>query len=140
MPARHRLTSVSLVALLAILTGCAHSPPKAPLAPPEVAATIQFPAWDAQATTTIEGPQLRALQIAIEDFRPLWRRPPRNADELTRCMYRLDTFDVWVRRGEKMTFIYFNPREDERCGIQPIQADVSAAYAISDDGVILKRQ
>lgn len=134
------MRSFALVTVLATLAGCIHLRRPAPVAPPEVANSITFPEWSKESSQTIEGPSLRALAIAVEDFRPAGREPPKDADALTRCLMRLETFDAWVQRGDKMTFIYFNPREEERCGIQPIQADVGAAYAISDDGVILKRE
>lgn len=128
------------VILLTTIAGCNLLRRQVPVAPPEVANSITIPEWSKESTQTIDGSVLRALAIAAEDFRPSGIEPPKDADELTRCLMRLETFDAWVQRGEKMTFIYFNPRENERCGLEPIQADVSAAYAISDDGVILKRE
>ncbi|NMO17109.1 hypothetical protein HPC49_11305 [Pyxidicoccus fallax] len=113
---------------------------EAPLAPPEVAATIQFPEWKQEELRILQGPHLKALQIATNDFRPPGKAPPKNADALTQCLHRLDTYDVWLMRGDAVTFIHFTPKEDERCGIEPLPADIGASYAISDDGVILKRQ
>lgn len=58
---------------------------------------------------------------------------------MTQCLYRIETYDAWLQRGEKMTFVHFTPREQERCGLRPEVMDPGASYAISDDGVILKR-
>lgn len=121
------------------LTGCIHLHRKAPVAPPEVAASIPFPEWGQDATTTIEGPQLKALQIAMDDFRPPGKEPSGDADGLTRCLQRVENYDVWLRRGEKVTFIHFTPQE-ERCGLEPLLMDAGASYAVSDEGVILRRE
>jgi hypothetical protein len=70
---------------------------------------------------------------------PPGTKPPRKADAMAKCLFRLETYDVWLRRGEGMTFIHFTPRETERCGLQPEVMDPGASYAISDEGGILKR-
>jgi len=72
-----QMKQVGLVILMATLGGCIHWRPKAPVAPPEVAAGIQFPEWTKETTTSVEGPQLKALQIALEDFMPPGTKPPR---------------------------------------------------------------
>ncbi len=131
---------ISLGVLALALTGCLHFHRKAPVAPPEVAASIEFPAWSKDATITVQGPQLKALQIAMDDFRPPGKNPSSDADALTRCLQRIENYDVWLRRGEQMTFIHFTPLEDERCGLEPLLMDAGASYAISDEGVILKRE
>lgn len=131
---------ISLGVLALALTGCLHFHRKAPVAPPEVAASIEFPEWSKDATSTVQGPQLKALQIAMDDFRPPGKKPPSDADALTRCLQRIENYDVWLRRGEQITFIHFTPLEDERCGLEPLLMDAGASYAISDDGVILKRE
>lgn len=110
------------------------------MAPPEVAASIQFPEWSKETTTTLEGPELKALQIAMDDFRPPGKQPPGDAEALTRCLQRIENYDVWLRRGEKMTFVHFTPQEEKRCGLEPLPMDVGASYAIGDDGMILKRE
>jgi hypothetical protein len=123
------------------LAGCIHLNQKAPIAPPEVAERIQFPEWGKSAVP-VTGPQLKALQIAMDDFRPagtlsfwFWK-----TDELARCLQRIENYDAWIKRGEGMTFIHFTPKEDERCDLKPSPVDVGASYAISDAGVILKRE
>jgi hypothetical protein len=133
------MTRIGLGLLMMALTGCIHIHRKASVAPPEVAERIQFPAWGKDAATVI-GPQLKALQIAMDDFRPIGTGPSWNTDEWARCLQQIENYDVWIKRGEGMTFIHFTPKEDERCGLKPIPIDVGASYAISDDGVILKRE
>jgi hypothetical protein len=135
----NQMKRIGLVMLMATQTGCIHLRPKVRVAPPEVAEQVQFPERTKDTTTTLEGPQLKALQIALEDFMPPGTKPPRNAGAMAQCLFRLDTYDVWLKRGEGMTFIHFTPRETERCGLKPEVMDPGASYAISDEGVILKR-
>jgi hypothetical protein len=133
------MKKLSLGALLLACAGCFHIHRKPPIAPEQVAATIQFPEWTQDATTTLTGPQLKALQIALDDFRPIGTSSS-TKDAYASCLLKLDTYDAWVRSGEGMTFIHFTPKEDERCGLQPTLVDAGASYAVSDDGVILKRE
>ena len=122
------------------LSGCIHIHRKAPVALPEAAERVQFPDWGKDAVTVI-GPQLKALQIALDDFRPARLVGiSKNADEWANCLHRIENYDAWMKRGERITFIHFTPKEDERCGLKPSPVDMGASYAISDDGVILKRE
>ncbi|NOJ80779.1 hypothetical protein [Myxococcus xanthus] len=130
---------VGFIILMSLMSGCMHLRSKTPVAPPEVSAGIQFPEWTKEASTTVDGTQLKALQLAMEDFLPPGTKPPKNADAMTQCLYRIETYDAWLQRGEKMTFVHFTPKEQERCGLRPEVMDPGASYAISDDGVILKR-
>ena len=130
---------IGLGILMIVLPGCIHIHRKASVAPPEVAERIQFPEWDKDAIT-VTGPQLKALQIAMDDFRPAELIPARNADELVRCLQHIENYDAWIKRGERVTFIHFTPKEDERCGLTPATVDAGASYAISDEGVILRRE
>ncbi|HYO58096.1 hypothetical protein [Archangium sp.] len=130
---------ISLGILMIVLPGCIHIHRKASVAPPEIAERIHFPEWGKDAAT-VTGPQLKALQIAMDDFRPTGSGPSKNADEWARCLQRIENYDAWVKRGEGVTFIHFTPKEDERCGLAPSPVDVGASYAISDDGVILRRE
>jgi hypothetical protein len=134
------MKNLVLGALLLTCTGCFHIHRKPQVAPEQVAAQIQFPEWSKDATTTLTGPQLKALQIALDDFRPMGTNPSKQDDAYARCLLKLETYDAWVRPGEGMTFIHFTPKEDERCGLQPTLVDAGASYAVSDDGVILKRE
>lgn len=133
------MNRVGLGVFLLSFSGCIHIHRKAPVAPPQAAEHTQFPEWGKDATTVI-GPQLKALQIAMDDFRPVGSGPSKSADEWSRCLSRIEAYDAWIKRGEGMTFIHFTPKEDERCGLKPSPVDVGASYAISDEGVILKRE
>jgi hypothetical protein len=130
---------ISLGILMIFLTGCIHVHQKAPVAPLEIAERTQLPEWGKDAAT-VTGPQLKALQIAMDDFRPVGTRPPKNADEWSRCLQRIENYDAWLMRGEGMTFIHFTPKENNACEKNPLPVDVGASYAISDEGVILKRE
>ena len=127
-------------AVILVLIGCVHLRWRAPEAAPEIAAAVQFPGWGQDVTTTVAGPQLKALQIAMNDFLPLGVEPPHDADEWTRCMSRIENYDVWMRRGEGVTYLHFTPQGDVRCGLASYVYDAGASYAISDHGVILKRE
>ncbi|WNG37349.1 hypothetical protein F0U61_29490 [Archangium violaceum] len=133
------MKQIALGVLMIAFPGCIHIHRKSPVAPPEVAERIQFPDWGKDAVT-VSGPQLKALQVAMDDFRPAGTGPSKNADEWAQCLQRIENYDAWIKRGEGATFIHFTPKEDERCGLAPSPVDVGASYAISDDGVILKRE
>ncbi|HYO68600.1 MAG TPA: hypothetical protein VEU33_21215 [Archangium sp.] len=132
---------ISLGILMIVLPGCIHIHRKASVAPPEVAERIQFPEWDKD-SATVTGPELKALQIAMDDFRPakLGLFPSNNTDRLAHCLQQIENYDAWLKRGEKVTFIHFTPKEDERCGLAPALIDVGASYAVSDEGIILRRE
>jgi hypothetical protein len=134
------MNALVLLVLVCTCSGCFHVRRKPRSASEQVAATIQFPEWSEDKTTTLTGPQLKALQIAMDDFKPLGSKASGKDDAWTRCLSNLDNYDAWVRSGEGMTFIHFTPKEDERCGLQPRLMDAGASYAVSDDGVILKRE
>jgi hypothetical protein len=138
-PGKLQTKRISLGLLMLALPGCIHLHWKAPVAPPEVAERIQFPVWGKDAAT-VPGPQLKAIQVAMDDFRPVGKTPAETSDEWARCLQRIENYDAWVKRGDGMTFIHFTPKEDERCGLKPIPVDAGASYAIRDDGMILKRE
>ncbi|WXH28588.1 hypothetical protein WA016_02533 [Myxococcus stipitatus] len=98
-----------------------------------------MPEWTKEGTTVLDGTTLKALQIAMHDFMPPGTVPPKDADAMSICLHKWETFDAWVRRGDGMTFINFTPKESERCGLSTFVMDPGAAYAVSDDGVILRR-
>ena len=41
---------------------------------------------------------LKALQIALEDFMPPGTKPPRKADAMAKCLFRIETYDAWLMR------------------------------------------
>lgn len=124
---------------VATLSGCIHIHRRATLAPLEVAERIQFPAWGKDSSTVV-GPQLKALQVAMDDFRSVGSSASNGSDEWARCLSRIENYDAWLKRGEGMTFIHFTPMESERCGLAASPVDVGASYAVGDNGVILKRE
>lgn len=124
---------------LLLFSGCIHIHRKAPIAAPEVAERIQFPQWGKSATA-VTGSQLKALQIAMDDFRPPGSGSSTHEDALVRCLQKIENYDAWVVRGEGLTFIHFTPEEGERCGLDSNAVDLGVSYAVSDDGIILKRE
>lgn len=134
---RLRIMASSAAALA--LSGCIHIHRTAAIAPAEIADRIQFPEWGKN-PFTVAGPQLKALQIAMDDFRPLGSGRFNGPDDLARCLQHVENYDVWLTRSPGVTFIHFTPKEDERCGLAPAAVDLGASYAIDDQGVILKRE
>ena len=133
------MKKISLGILMIALPGCMHIHREASVAPPEVAERIQFPEWDKD-SATVTGSQLKALQVAMDDFRPAGWGPSKNKDDLVRCLQQIENYDAWIKRGDQVTFIHFTPKEDERCGLEPSPVDAGASYAISDEGTILRRE
>jgi hypothetical protein len=118
--------------------GCFHIHRKAATASEQDSRHIQFPKWGKD-SMAIRGPELKALQIALDDFRPIGSKLSGNDDALVHCLEKIESYDVWVQRGEGMTFIHFTPEESERCGLTASAVDIGVSYAVGDDGVILKR-
>ncbi|MFY0564457.1 hypothetical protein ACN28E_11450 [Archangium lansingense] len=79
----------------------------------------------------IDGPTLRALQVAVSDFFPGWG-PPRA------CIDTPEAHKYYaVRRGER---IYVAILQDPSyCGREHSSLDSGVRYAISVDGLILRR-
>jgi len=125
--------------VLVFTSGCIHIHRKATVAPPETASHVRFPDWGKD-VAAVAGPQLKALQIAMDDFRPIGSGQSNSNEALVRCLQKIENYDAWIKRGEGMTFIHFTPKEDERCGLDPTPADIGASYAIDDGGIILKRE
>ncbi|ADO68834.1 uncharacterized protein STAUR_1030 [Stigmatella aurantiaca DW4/3-1] len=90
------LRAVAFQAILLMGAGCFHAHKKPRIASEQVAATIQFPEWSQDKTTTVTGPQLRALQIAMDDFRPLGSEPLKKENAWTQCLLKLETYDARV--------------------------------------------
>ncbi|HYO65216.1 MAG TPA: hypothetical protein VEU33_03970, partial [Archangium sp.] len=94
--------------------------------------SIRMPGYDAiMAGAPIDGPTLRALQVATHDFFPAWG-PPRA------CIDTPEAHKYYaVRRGE---LIYVAILQDPGyCGRTHSSLDSGVRYAISVDGRILHR-
>jgi hypothetical protein len=128
------------IVLLSMVTlgGCALLRWQAPRAAPEISAGLQMPEWGKDALT-IEGPQAKALQIAMQDLLPVERPLPAVSDPYSRCLRQIENYDIWMKRGDGVTYIHFAPHE-ERCGLKLEVIDAGASYIISDAGVILKQE
>lgn len=94
--------------------------------------SVPMPGYDAiVASAPIDGPTLRALQVAASDFFPAWG-PPRA------CIDTPEAHSYYaVRRGELIyVAILQNPGY---CGRAHSSLDSGVRYAISVDGRILRR-
>ncbi|RKH16664.1 hypothetical protein D7Y13_25540 [Corallococcus praedator] len=130
-----------LAALLPVvlLPACAlfQRAPRPVHAPPEEAATVQFPS-DLPATglQELSGTVATAIQLAMDDFRPPGSKPHRGATPTEQCLYRRQSFDVQASPGpEGIVFVrfLFNPdacTPEERA----IALDMGATYAIDVQG------
>jgi hypothetical protein len=94
--------------------------------------SVRMPDYDAiMAGAPIDGPTLRALQVAASDFFPTWSPPRACIDTPEAHRYYA------VRRGEIVyVAILQNP---SYCGRSYSSLDSGVRYAISVDGHILRR-
>lgn len=117
-------------ALLLIVTsmGCRHHRGW----PQHQDSSVQMPGYDAiMAGAPLDGPTLRALQVATSDFFPAW-------GPLRACIDTPEAHKYYaVRRGE---IIYVAILQDPGyCGREYSSLDSGVRYAISVDGRILRR-
>jgi hypothetical protein len=130
----------NLPLLLALSLYSCLRPPSPPAVQVGDDKSIRFPRFfDQQATRVgaradpyeLDGPTLRAIQIAANDF-----LPPR--DKNPPCEYRQEAHHYRVIRQGDIVFVYIyeNPTY---CGFSSPALDSGAKYAISTDGRILRR-
>jgi hypothetical protein len=127
------------------LTGCTffgyYKHEKAVWATPEEAARVEFPnSFDGG--TSLTGPMVAALNVAMKEFRPPGSKVKVNdGDErLARCLSQWETFDTSViQAGDNLFFVRFFP-DISRCGIHDIILDAGAVYAVDGQGRILDMQ
>lgn len=79
--------------MILTVPGCIHIHWKANVAAPETSARIQFPDWG-QDSATVTGLQLKALQIAMDDFRPVGSGHSNSDDALVRCLRKIENYDA----------------------------------------------
>lgn len=108
-----------------------HRYPRPVHAPPEEAARFQFPLdLPAEGRMQIPATVAVAVQLAMDDFRPLDARPHKGATPDEVCLYRRDSFDVWTAPGpDGVMLVRFVPKP-KTCDSDGPVTDVSATYAI----------
>ncbi len=140
------LLPLILFCLAGALTGCNYRfyiQKKAEWAPPEIAENVKYPRSTA-GSLFLDGPTLKAVEIALNEFLPPGSKIQTHDDRLSRCLSRRDTYDVSVLRADGVFFVTLSA-ELPRCGLNETNLDVivmdaGATYAIDGQGRILDRR
>ena len=124
---------IALLSLCLILPGCALFHPRPAHAPPEEAAQYRFPvAFPTQERQSVSGVAAAAITLAMEDFLPLWMKPPRDASPREVCVAQRQSYDVMAApASEGVLLVSFSVRDDAcRDLAGPPIADIPTVYAI----------
>ncbi|MCY1040897.1 hypothetical protein OV208_06135 [Corallococcus sp. bb12-1] len=119
-----------------VLSGCAlfHRGSRPVHAPPEEAARIQFPLDLPEDAQTLAGSMVTAMQLALDDFRPLDLKPHKGATEEELCLYQRESYDVTAAAGpEGVTFVQITLKP-QLCEKQGPIMDMGATYAVDVKG------
>ena len=135
----------ALLLSLVALSGCSllQRPYRPPHAPPDEAERFRFPSltFEEGRTTVIGGDLATAVQLAMDDFLPVDRKPPKNATPQEACFFRRDIYAVMVeplQDGVVLVGIY--PRT-ELCDPNDTSVDGGGLYAVDViRGLILATQ
>ncbi|RJS17026.1 hypothetical protein DRW03_28575 [Corallococcus sp. H22C18031201] len=138
---RSALLALSLIAL----TGCSlfQRSKRPPHAPPEEAQKFVFPTLTFQEgrTTLLGGDVATAIQLAMDDYLPLDRKPLKNATPMEDCLLRRDIYQVAVEPlpdGIILVGIY---ARTELCDPNDLSNDVGGLYAVDPKrGLIIAEQ
>lgn len=75
-----------------------------------------------------------AMQLALDDFRPLDLKPHEGATEEERCLYQRESYDVTAAPGpEGVTFVQITLKP-QLCEKQGPLMDMGATYAVDVPG------
>ncbi|MDY7225941.1 hypothetical protein [Hyalangium rubrum] len=134
MPTIDSLKRPLLLALCALLPACAlfQRPPRPVRASPQEAAGVEFPIdVPNDSSLHLTGIQLAAIQLAMEDFLPWDIKPHKGATPREECLYRRDSYDVFVTsHSESLVYVDFAARPGAcEMGLGPV-LDMGAVYAI----------
>jgi hypothetical protein len=98
----HRTLAVAAVATMVVAGGCGlfRLSSRPPHASEAEAQRVRFPAFIPEERTVVDGRTLRAAALAMDEFLPEPAPPlPDDADPLSRCLARRDSYDVLVWGG-----------------------------------------
>ena len=118
---------------LCLLPACAlfKRPPRPVHAPPEEAASFEFPVGiPEEGRVIVRRPLAHAIQLAMEDYLPWDFQPPKGDRPGGECLYRRESYDVIAAphgNGIILVSISLDPDACERKGIPH---DMGALYAI----------
>ncbi|MBZ4335828.1 hypothetical protein NR800_28740 [Corallococcus interemptor] len=121
---------------LCLLPACAlfQRTSRPPHAPEEEAARVQFPLDLPEDAQTLAGGTVTAMQLALDDFRPLDLKPHDGATEEERCLYQRESYDVSAAPGpEGVTFVQITLKP-QLCEKQGAIMDMGATYAVDVKG------
>jgi hypothetical protein len=125
-----------------VLTGCNYRffiQRKAEWALPEEADKVRFPD-SFEGSTSLDGPSVRALEVALDEFLPPGSQVQSYDERLARCLSLRENYDVSVKRaGEDLFFVAFSANL-ARCGLDEMVFDAGAVYAIDGQGRVLAKQ
>ncbi|RKH39070.1 hypothetical protein [Corallococcus sicarius] len=125
-----------LLPLCLLLPACAlfHRAPRPVHAPPEEAARVQFPLDLPADAQTLPAGVVTAMQLALDDFRPLDLKPHKGATEEELCLYQRESYDVTAAPGpEGVTFVQITLKP-QLCEKQGPLMDMGATYAVDVKG------
>ncbi|HYO57340.1 hypothetical protein [Archangium sp.] len=137
-----RLLPLTLLCCSVALTGCNyrfHIQKKAERAPPEEAEKVKFPD-SLEGSTSLDGPAVKALEVAMDEFLPPGAKAQSYDEKLARCLSLRETYDVSVLRASADLYFVSFSANLSRCGLDEAVFDAGAVYAIDAQGRILARQ
>ncbi|MHA7632761.1 hypothetical protein [Corallococcus sp. M7] len=134
-----------LVLSLVALSGCAlfQRSTRPPHAPPEEAQKFVFPAVPFQEgrTTLLSGDIATAVQLAMDDFLPLDRKPPKEATPVELCLFRRDIYQVSVEQLPDDIVLVGIYARTEVCDPNDTGTDSGGLYAVDvRRGLIVAQQ
>lgn len=126
-----------------MLTGCNYRlyiQKKAEWAPPELAAQVKFPG-STVGSLSLEGPALKAINVAMNEFLPPGSMVKSHDERLARCLSIRETYDVSVLPADNLFFVTFSA-DLSRCGLDLdlMVMDAGAVYAVDGQGRILDKR
>jgi hypothetical protein len=131
------MNRIPLLLVCLFLPACAliHRFMGPPHAPPEEAAKVEFPPdLPADSRTVVSGAMATAMQLALDDFRPLWVQPHAGATAEEACLYQRSAYDVIASPGPGDVMFVRITLRPEVCESQGPILDVEATYAVDVRG------
>jgi hypothetical protein len=124
---------IAFLSVCMMLSGCSLFRPRPLHASPEEAAQYRFPVtFPEQEQQVVPGNTAAAITLAMEDFLPLWMKPPRDASPREACLTQRQSYDVAAAPASvDVILVSFSVREDVCPGLEgPPIADIPIIYAV----------